>query len=38
MTKDDVRGALKALPRADPHIVAILDHMTHEEPQYTGDY
>jgi len=34
MTKDELQGVLKALRNAGINIVAIHNHMTHEEPQY----
>jgi hypothetical protein len=34
MTEDELQGVLKALRKSGIHIVAIHNHMTHEEPQY----
>ena len=34
MTKEELQGVLKALRKAQINIVAIHNHMTHEEPQY----
>ena len=34
MTEDELQGVLKALRKAGIHVVAIHNHMTHEEPQY----
>jgi hypothetical protein len=34
MTTDELQGVLKSLRRSGIHIVAIHNHMTHEEPQY----
>ncbi len=34
MTKDELQGVLKALRKAGINIVAIHNHMTHEDPQY----
>ena len=34
MTEDELQGVLKALRKGGIHIVAIHNHMTHEEPQY----
>lgn len=34
MTKDELQGVLKTLRRAGINIVAIHNHMTHEDPQY----
>ena len=34
MLKDELQPVLKALRRAGINIVAIHNHMTHEEPQY----
>jgi hypothetical protein len=34
MTKGELQNVLKALRKAGIHIVAIHNHMTHEEPQY----
>lgn len=34
MTKEELQGVLKALRKAGIQIVAIHNHMTHEEPQY----
>ena len=34
MTKEELQGVLKALRKAGINIVAIHNHMTHEEPQY----
>lgn len=34
MTKGELQGVLKALRKAGINIVAIHNHMTHEEPQY----
>ena len=34
MLESELQGVLKALRRAGIHIVAIHNHMTHEEPQY----
>jgi hypothetical protein len=34
MTEDELQAVLKALRKAGVHIVAIHNHMTHEEPQY----
>jgi hypothetical protein len=34
MTKEELQGVLKALRKASINIVAIHNHMTHEEPQY----
>jgi Domain of Unknown Function (DUF1259) len=34
MTKDELQRVLKALRKAGIHIVAIHNHMTHEDPQY----
>ena len=34
MTEDELQGVLKALRKNGIHIVAIHNHMTHEEPQF----
>ena len=34
MTEAELQGVLKALRKAGIHVVAIHNHMTHEEPQY----
>ncbi len=34
MTTEELQGVLKALRKADINIVAIHNHMTHEQPQY----
>lgn len=34
MTEDELQGVLKALRKAGIHIVAIHNHMTHEQPRY----
>lgn len=34
MTETELQGVLKALRKSGIHIVAIHNHMTHEEPQY----
>lgn len=34
MTKEELQGVLKALRKAGINIVAIHNHMTHEDPQY----
>lgn len=34
MTEDELQGVLKALRKTGIHVVAIHNHMTHEEPQY----
>jgi hypothetical protein len=34
MVEGELQGVLKALRKAGIHIVAIHNHMTHEEPQY----
>lgn len=34
MTTDELQGVLKALRRAGINVVAIHNHMTHEQPQY----
>jgi hypothetical protein len=34
MVESELQGVLKALRKAGIHIVAIHNHMTHEEPQY----
>ncbi|MGH9629596.1 MAG: DUF1259 domain-containing protein [Bryobacteraceae bacterium] len=34
MTEDELQGVLKSLRKSGIHIVAIHNHMTHEEPQY----
>lgn len=34
MTEDELQGVLKSLRNSGIHIVAIHNHMTHEEPQY----
>jgi len=34
MTEDELQGVLKALRKSGIHVVAIHNHMTHEEPQY----
>ncbi len=34
MTREELQGVLKALRKAGINIVAIHNHMTHEEPQY----
>ena len=34
MTEDELQSVLKALRKAGIHVVAIHNHMTHEEPQY----
>ncbi len=34
MTENEVQGVLKALRKNGIHIVAIHNHMTHEEPQF----
>jgi hypothetical protein len=34
MTKDELQGVLKSLRKAGINIVAIHNHMTHEDPQY----
>lgn len=34
MTQDELQGVLKALRKAGVNVVAIHNHMTHEQPQY----
>jgi hypothetical protein len=34
MTEDELQGVLKALRKAGIHVVAIHNHMTHEQPRY----
>ena len=34
MVESELQGVLKALRAAGIHVVAIHNHMTHEEPQY----
>lgn len=34
MTEDELQGVLRALRKAGIHIVAIHNHMTHEQPRY----
>jgi hypothetical protein len=34
MTEDELQGVLKSLRKNGIHIVAIHNHMTHEQPRY----